>query len=161
MLDAGGASLHLHSAMRRLNSNTPRGTPGLILLLFATVLLASSLVRFSQSHQAPVPDEAEPLTGLGDSHYYTTLSDNDFYQPALVFEKAPKGLFRRTVNPVARPDSRMLRHGVESTGQFIVYGETAPKKQVAPRWFLKAGPGHYVEFGARKYWPEYKNKAKP
>jgi hypothetical protein len=136
-----------------------RGTPGLILLLFAALLLVAALVRIIQARHESEPDEAVPITSLGDTHYYTNLSENDYYNPALSFDAAPNGLFRRTVNPVARSDSRMIRCCLESTSQFIVYSEWHPassqKAAGIPRWYLKAGPGRYVEFGERKYWPAY------
>ena len=137
-----------------------RGTPGMILLLFSALVMVAALVHLIQARNEAAPDEAQPLTGLGDTHYYTKLSENDYYSAALLFDAAPKGLFRRTVNPVARNDSRMLRCFLESTGQFVVYSEWHPPsshKATAPtRWYLKSGPGHYVEFGERKHWPIYK-----
>jgi hypothetical protein len=137
-----------------------RGTPGLILLIFAALLMAAALVRLIEARTEPEPDVVQPLTGLGDSHYYTSLSDNDFYNAALVFDATRKGLFRRTVHPVHRVDARMVRHEVESTGQFVVYTElrlgNGTKAKGPTRWFLKAGPDHYVEFGERKYYPAYK-----
>lgn len=138
-----------------------RGTPGMILLLFSALLMVAALVHLIQARNEPTPDEARPLTGVGDTHYYANLSENDYYNPSLVFDAASKGLFRRTVNPVARNDARMLRCCVESTGQFVVYSEWHPpashKATAARRWYLKAGPGRYVEFGERKHWPAYKS----
>jgi hypothetical protein len=140
-----------------------RGTPGLILLLFAALLLVAALVQVIQARHESDPDEAEPVSGLGDTHYYTGLSENDYYNAALLFDAAPKGLFRRTVKPVPRSDSRMIRCCLESSGQFIVYSEwhpaSSPKAAGIPRWYLKAGPDRYVEFGERKYFPAYQSPA--
>lgn len=149
--------------MRKPRSNVTRGTPGLILLVFASLLLAATLVKTIRARQQRVKDEAQPLTGLGDQNYYGSLSDDDFYNPSLVFDAAPKGLFRRTVVPVTRPDARMQRHGLDSTGKLIVYteshiGAAARKSSTPTRWFLKSGDNRYVEFGERKYYPAFKAK---
>jgi hypothetical protein len=138
----------------------------MILLVFASLLLAATLVKTIRARQAPIKDEAQPLTGLGDQSYYSSLSGNDFYNPSLVFDAAPKGLFRRTVVPVTRPDARMMRHGFDSTGKVVVYTEShigaAAAKSPHPsptRWFLKSGDNRYVEFGDRKYYPAFKAKS--
>jgi len=144
---------------RSRSGNMTRGTPGLILLLFAALLLVAALVQVIQARHGPEPDTALPMTGSVDTHYYVGLSENDYFNPALVFDEAPKGLFRRTVNPVSRQDSRMIRCCLESTGQNVVYSEwhsPSNQKATAPkRWYLKSAPGRYVEFGERKYWPAY------
>ena len=151
--------------MRKTRSNVTRGTPGLILLVFASLLLAATLVKTIRARQQPAKDEVHPLTGLGDQSYYSSLSGNDFYNPALVFDAAPKGLFRRTVVPVTRPDVRMIRHSLDASGKLVIYTEshigTALTKSPHPsptRWFLKSGDNRYVEFGDRKYYPAFKTK---
>jgi hypothetical protein len=66
------------------------------------------------------------------------------------------------VNPVPHSDAAMLRHGLDSTGQFIVYEEAhpgAPPSDTAPtRWYLKAGNNLYVEFGERNHWPAFRTR---
>lgn len=142
--------------MRKPQQNMRRGTPGLMLLGFAMLLLVAAVVHVVQFRQHPVQDEIHGLTGLGDGAHYASLSGNDFYNPALVFDAAPKGLYRRSVNAVVRPDARMLRHGVESTGHYIVYTESIHGKPVSPaRWFLKEGDNRYIEFGERNHWPAF------
>jgi hypothetical protein len=134
----------------------------MILLVFASLLLAATLVKTIRARQAPIKDEAQPLTGLGDQNYYASLSGNDFYNPALVFDAAPKGLFRRTVVPVTRPDARMERHSLDASGKLIVYTEShigaAALSPHPTRWFLKSGENRYVEFGERKYYPAFRAK---
>ena len=101
----------------------------------------------------------QPLTGLGDAAYYSNVSENDFYNPALVLAEFPRGIFRRTVNPVHRDDGKMRLVGKESSDKFYIYTDAKPKpgpnNVVTRRWYLKAADNRYVEFGERKFWPGY------
>ncbi len=142
-----------------MRANLERGTPGLILLVFAIALLLAAFGAWSQSRQNMLTRGIQPLTGLGDSAYYTNISESDFYNPALVCPEFPRGIFRRTVNPMHRDDGKMRLIGKESSGKFSVYSDAKPKPgpNGAPlkRWYLKAADNQYVEFGERKYWPSY------
>ncbi len=91
-------------------------------------------------------------TGLGDRDYYSALSANDYYTPALVLPGHDKGLFRRTIKPATHADGRMERLTRDASGRVWVYRDSAhPEKAM----FLKAADDQYVEFGERKFWPEY------
>src|SRR6187401_2111343 len=77
-----------------ISANQSRGTPGLLLLIFACALLLTAAGARVWRRDAHGPTEVVARTGLGDAKYYTALSDNDFTQPALVFSQATDGLFR-------------------------------------------------------------------
>lgn len=132
-------------------ANQTRGTPGLFLLVFGCALLLTAAGGWALRREARGQTAAVALTGVGDASFYTALSEDDFHHPALVFSHAPQGLFRRTADPVRREDARMLRVDTESTGRHTVYTdgghEPGSQGESAPRWFLKAGHGLYVEFG--------------
>ena len=137
----------------------------MILLAFACgcALVAAGAARLAW--RGPVA-EARALSGIGDEAFYSGgLSENDFFDPALVFDDAPRGLYRRTVNPVHRDDAKMKRMGLERSGKHFVYtdfnssgtsGSGAP-----PRWYLKAGTNRYVEFGTRKFFESFSAPKKP
>lgn len=130
-------------------ANQTRGRPGLFLLIFAFALLLTAAGSWELRRAARGLTTAVALTGVGDTRYYTMLSENDFNRPALVFSHAPQGLFRRTADPVHREDSRMLPVEAESTGRHTVYTDAGhePGASAARRWYLKAGTNLYVEFG--------------
>lgn len=107
-------------------------------------------------------DWTEYPTGLGDTQYYSDTSmigENDFFGPNLKFKGHEKGLFRRTFKPRTRRDEDMVKVDKESTGRFFVYTEARlPKSDggaTARRHYLKSGDDRYIEFGVRKYYPEY------
>lgn len=131
----------------------------MILLAFAVALLLAAFGAWSHSRQAAIIRVIVPLSGLGDAAYYTTISENDFYSPALVFPEIPRGIFRRTVKPMHREDGKMLFVAKESSGKFSVYTDAKPKPGptggLTRRWYLKTTDNHYVEFGERKFWPSY------
>jgi hypothetical protein len=135
-------------------ANQTRGTPGLLLLIFACALLLTAAGGWELRREGRGTVAATALTGIGDKALYTALSEDDSNHPALVFSHAPQGLFRRTAGPVPREDATMLRVETEHTGRFIVYTDTPPQPgpgvDTAPRWYLKAGDDRYVEFAAEK-----------
>lgn len=131
----------------------------MLLLAFALFLLLAAFGSWSKHRQTPLTRSIQPLTGLGDSAWYSNISDNDFYNPALIFSEFPRGIFRRTVNPVHRDDGKMRLIGKESSGKFSVYTDAKPKlgSMGVPsiRWYLKSAENRYVEFGERKFWPSF------
>lgn len=138
-------------------ANQTRGTPGLLLLIFACALLLTAAGAWELRRETPRAVAAVALTGLGDANFYIKLVENDFSEPALNFSRSPGGLFRRTVNPVHRDDAGMLRVETERSGRFNVYTDARPNPgpdgAVSPRWYLKAGDHRYVEFGEEKHPP--------
>jgi len=132
-------------------ANQTRGRPGLFLLIFACALLLAAAGGWELRREARGLTTAAALTGVGDASFYTSLSEDDFHNAALVFSHAPQGLFRRTPDPLHRDDARMLRVETESTGRLSVYTDSRPEAgsqgDATPRWYLKAGNDLYVEFG--------------
>ena len=138
-------------------ANQTRGTPGMMLLGFAAVLLVLAL-GVMRPH---APDEIQPATGLGDTDYYAApLSEDDFFHPALVFAAEPKGIFRRGVHPVQRDDASMNRVALDETGRHVVYTDARPKTddrgKARTRWYLKTADHAYIEFGERKYFETFR-----
>ena len=117
-------------------ANQTRGTPGLLLLGFACALLLAAAAGWKLRRESRGTTVAVALTGVGDTRLYTTLSENDFLNPALIFSRAPQGLFRRAEHPVPRDDASMLRVETEQTGRHIVYTEARPeptRRELPPR----------------------------
>ncbi len=104
------------------------------------------------------------LSGLGDSAYYESFTNDDFHQAVLFFAQKPKGSFRRSDELEPREDGSMLRLATENSGKYVVYTEAQPKTdeegRKITRYFLKAGEGMYVEFGERNHWPAFE-RVKP
>lgn len=146
----------LNAGMR---ANLERGTPGMILLGFAVILAMATFGAWSQTRHALKSQAIQPLTGLGDAAFYASISENDFYNPAVVSPEFPRGIFRRTMKPMHRDDSKMRLVVKENTGKYSVYTDAKPKPgpdgAVLRRWYLKAADHHYIEFGERKFWPSY------
>ena len=132
-------------------ANVQRSTPGRFLLIWA--ILMTSLLLFSWRLHLHLGDylSYEYPTALGDHDYYTRLTDNDFYKPALQLPGHSEGLFRRMVKPVTRDDSRMLKVGRDASNKVFVYADQRQPK----RLFVKVADDRYLEFGERKFWPEY------
>ena len=63
------------------------------------------------------------------------------------------------VNPVERADERMQKVAKEQEGRCFIYAEGDGKS--AKRIFVKSGEDRYLEFGQRKFWPEFKPKDLP
>lgn len=138
-----------------MSSNLQRSTPGRLLVLWAALMTGVLVYSWRVHLNRADYDWYSNPTALGDAEYYTALSANDFYTPCLKFSGHEEGLFRRTVKPVAREDARMTKLGRDETNRFFVY--TLAKK--AGRFFVKTADDRYVEFGARKFWPEYRPPA--
>ena len=131
--------------------NIQRSTPGRLLIVWALLLTGVVIFAWRVRLHADDYNWTEWTTGLGDRAYYTKLSDNDFYKPALVFRGEESGLFRRQRKPVTRPDERMTRLMHDASKRVFVYAD--PRKPGA--YYLKAGEDQYIEFGERKFWPKY------
>jgi len=131
----------------------------MILLVFAIALLLAAVATWGQLRRRAAVQTVQFITGLGDLKYYSKLSENDFYNPALVSADFPRGIFRRTVNPVHREDGKMRLQGLEKSGHLCIYTDAKPKPgpdgSVSKRWYVKAADNRYIEFGERKFWPSY------
>ena len=131
--------------------NLQRSTPGRLLVLWAA-LMTGVLVFSWRVHlnRADYEWSAYP-TALGDEDYYHALSGNDFYEPCLSFPGHTGALYRRTVEPVVREDGRMTKLARDATNRFFVYSEDGKPG----RFFVKTAKDRSLEFGVRKFWPEY------
>ena len=143
--------------------NQTRGTPGIILCLFTTAVVLSTLAAWENRLRKNEKSNIEQLSALGDHAFYAITGDEDLNEPQLVFPQQPRGLFRRGSDPVARNDGRMFRVAVEKSGRWNVYSEDnlMDKPDVErQRFFLKSSDGKYFEFGERNHWPEFSPAAK-
>ncbi len=147
--------------MARESSNIQRGTPGRLLLLWAALMPAVVLFAWQVKANRKQFDWIEYPTGLGDQQYYTGFGNNDFHEPNLKLpgRAAGEGLYRRMVNPVERADERMQKVAKEQEGRCFIYMEGDVES--AKRIFVKSGEDRYLEFGQRKFWPEFKPKDLP
>jgi hypothetical protein len=145
------------------SSNIQRGTPGRLLLLWAALMPAVVLFAWQVKANRKQFDWIEYPTGLGDQQYYISFGNNDFYEPNLHIHgqgQAPAdGLYRRMVNPVERSDEAMQKLAKEQEGRCFIYAEGDGRP--AKRLFVKSGEDRYIEFGQRKFWPEFKPKDLP
>lgn len=149
--------------IRCMNGNQLRDTPGRMMLLWAICCLPVVVFAWRVQLGRGQFDWAEYPTALGDTQYYldsAMIGENDFFGPNLKFAGQEKGIFRRTHGAKRRSDEDMVKVAKESTGRFYVYTEACPPKSkdgaAAVRHYLKSGEDLYIEFGARKYYPEYK-----
>lgn len=134
-----------------MSANVQRSTPGRFIVVWALLMTVVLLFAWRvHLHRAEYYWNEYP-TALGDRDYYTKLSDNDFYSPALKFPGHEKGLFRRTYKPVSRNDGRMQRSARDASNRVFVYTDAKKPGRV----FLKVADDRYIEFGERKFWPEY------
>ena len=131
--------------------NLHRSTPGRLLVLWAGLMTCVLIFSWRVHANRSDYDWCEYPTALGDQDYYKSLSDNDYHAPALKFQGHPEGLYRRMVKPVKRSDGAMTKLARDATGKVFVYADT----HSPGRFFVKAAQDQYVEFGARKFWPEY------
>lgn len=149
--------------IRAMKGNQIRDTPGRMMLLWAVCCLPVVVFAWRVHLGRGQFDWAEYPTALGDVSYYSAsamMGENDFFGPNLKFPGHEKGLFRRTFKPKTRKDEEMVKVAMESTSRFFVYSESRPAKgkdgTLVRRHYLKAGDNAYIEFGERKYYPEYK-----
>ncbi len=102
---------------------------------------------------------AEYPSGLGDTRYYTKLGSDDFYQGNLRYKGQADGLYRRTINPLVRADEKMLKVAKEEQGRVFIYTDQSHvnllPNQPGKRVYVKSAEDRYIEFGERKFWPEY------
>ena len=131
--------------------NIQRSTPGRFIIIWAILLTAALLFSWRVHLHRNEYDWNEFPTALGDRDYYTQLSDNDFYTPALRFKGHDQGLFRRASKPVSRNDAKMLRGARDASNRVFIYQD--PRHP--GNFYLKAADDRYIEFGERKFWPEY------
>jgi hypothetical protein len=131
-------------------ANIQRSTPGVLLIVWAVLLTGVVIFTWRVRLHAQEYNWTDWPTGLGDHAFYTKLSDNDFYTPALVFTHH-EGLFRRQTKPVVRDDARMQRLTMDASKRVFVYAD--PNKPGA--FYLKAGEDQYIEFGERRFWQKY------
>ena len=140
--------------MRR---NKHRGTPGMLLLLWAGIMPMVVLFAWRvHAHRAEFEWVDYP-TGLGDNLYYSALGKNDLYEGNLKFPGTKVGLYRRSRDPLTLPDELMLKTAKENQVGYFVY-QQKPEEEPKPapkRYFLKSADDLYVEFGERLHWPAY------
>ena len=134
-----------------MSANLHRSTPGRLLVLWAGLMTCVLIFSWRVHVNRADYDWCEYPTGLGDREYYKPLSASDFHAPVLKFQGHPEGLFRRSGKAVVRRDASMTKLAKEDGGRMFVYTDS---KRPA-RFFVKAADDHYLEFGARKFWPEY------
>ena len=149
-----------------MGKNIHRLTASRILVVFSVCLFASSLMALQIRLNREKLEWVEYLNATGDSHYYggtNTLGENDFFQANLRFRERPEGIFRRNHSGQSRKDQEMLALGKDFSGKFSVYtpadkqgDRRQPMEDDQMRFFLKKADDLYIEFGERKYWPEYK-----
>jgi hypothetical protein len=142
-----------------MTKNVQRGTPGLLLLLWAALLPAAVLLAWRLDRHRDDFEWMEYPTALGDTRYYTQLGTNDLYEPNLKFDGEITGLFRRVQEPVAKADGTMFKIAKEKEGRCLIYvpeeSLTSSKGGKRKLVYLKSGEDQYVEFGERKFWPDY------
>ena len=129
--------------------NLHRGTPGRALAIFAACLAGVTVLSIHKWWERRDFEEVRFPTGLGDTLYYTP-SDADF-EEALLAVPQPGGtalpLYRQNINPVEKPDERMLKVGRATKEDFWFYVDSNDGASGrARRFFLKTGEGNYVEF---------------
>ena len=152
--------------IRHVNGNQLRDTPGRMMLLWAVCCLPVVVFAWRVHLGRGQFDWAEYPTALGDTQYYSDsamIGENDFFVPNLKFAGHEKGIYRRTFQPRKRNDEDMVKVAKESTGRFFVYTEARARKSKdgtpVGRHYLKSGENAFIEFGARKYYPEYAGEA--
>lgn len=145
-----------------MQGNLIRDTAGRVMLLWAAGCLLVVVFAWRVHLGRSQFNWAEYPTALGDPDYYSDsamLGENDFFSPNLKFPGREKGLFRRMHAPKARNDEEMIKIARESRGRFVVYAEARLAKDKggasSGRFYLKAGENAFIEFGERKYYPEY------
>lgn len=146
-----------------MQGNQIRDTAGRVMLLWAAGCLLVVVFAWRVHLGRSQFDWAEYPTALGDPDCYSDsamLGENDFFSPNLKFQGREKGLYRRMHAPKARNDEEMIKIARESTGRFFVYAEARAAQDnggaSSGRFYLKAGENAFLEFGERKYYPEYK-----
>ena len=95
-------------------------------------------------------DEAHFPTGLGDTLYYIP-SDAHFETPEIRLPR-PDGsvipLYRHNINPVDKPDDRMIKVVKVGSGDFWFYRDSRREERGEDGGiYVKTGEGQYVEFG--------------
>ncbi len=134
-----------------MSANLPRSTPGRLLVLWAGLMTGVLIFSWRVHVNRADYDWSEFPTALEDRDYYKPFSANDAYTPALKFKGCPEGLYRRAMKPAKRTDARMVKVARDATDQIFVYADTGKPS----RFFVKAAHDQYLEFGARKFWPQY------
>ena len=135
-----------------MSANLPRSTPGRLLVLWAG-LMTWVLIFSWRVHVNRVDyDWCEYPTGLGDGDYYQPNTPADYHSPVLKFPGHPEGLYRRSGKPLVRSDAAMTRLVRDFSGKLFVYSDNKKKAS----FYVKAADDRYLEFGERRFWPEYK-----
>lgn len=151
--------------MGAMSGNLHRLTASRILLVFAVALFVVSLLALQIRLKRDQLEWVEYPTALGDTDFYDpagAIGANDFYEPNLRFAERPDGIFRRNHKPQERRDEHMFSAGQDATGSYTIYtprdreaNRLRPVEGKNRRYFLKVGEDRYVEFGERKYWPDF------
>ena len=142
-------------------ANEIRDTPGRLLLGWA-VLFTSLVVLSWRIHLRSADYEwTEYPTALGDTKYYTTLGQDDRYEPNLRYSGQDQGVFRRAVEAVEFDDATMMKQALDATGRHFIYQPDETDEKTPLPVYLKSGENRYIEFGARKFYPPFVPKAGP
>ena len=134
-----------------MSANLHRSTPGRLLVLWAGLMTWVLIFAWRVHVNRADYDWCEYPTALGDRDYYHGASPEDYHTPSLKFALHPEGLFRRSGRPVTRSDAQMAKVYRDAAGKLFVYTDSRDPK----RYYVKAADERYLEFGARKFWPEY------
>lgn len=148
-----------------MSGNLHRFTASRILFVFAVALFLVSLLALQIRLKREQLEWIDYPTALGDSDFYDPeepIGEDDFFEPNLCFSERPDGIYRRNRKPQRRLDEDMLILERDATDAYFVYTprdrkaeRVQPNEKRERRFFLKATDDGYIEFGERKYWPEF------
>ena len=134
-----------------MRGNVQRSTPSLFLIVWGVLMTVVLLFAWGIELHRDEYMWTEYPSGLGDRDFYTQLSENDFYTAALKIPGQSAGHFRRAYKPVQRDDAKMQRLARDGSDRVFVYKDVRKPQSV----YLKVADDHYIEFGERRFWPEY------
>jgi len=144
-----------------MSANQFRDTPGRLLLSWALLLTTLLILSWRIRLNPAAYEWIEYPTALGDSSYYTALGQDDRYEPNLLFSDLKKGLYRRSSTAVVFDDASMLKVALDQSGRYHVYQRAADYGTAQTPVYLKSAENHYIEFGARKFYPPYVPQSSP
>ena len=133
----------------KMSGNLHRGTPGRALAIFAACLVGVTVLSIHKWWERRDFEEVHFPTGLGDTRYYKP-SDEHFEKAEITLPRAEGAalpLYRQNINPVEKPDERMIKFARSTREAFWFYSDSRQEEEErARRFYLKTGEGKYVEF---------------